>query len=40
LGCNEYIRWYDGTPDDADKAAWQTPYEKPLIISEFGGDAL
>lgn len=40
LGCNEYIGWYEGTPADADKATWQTPYDKPLIMSEFGGDAL
>ncbi|HMK31476.1 MAG TPA: glycoside hydrolase family 2 TIM barrel-domain containing protein [Terriglobales bacterium] len=39
LGCNEYIGWYDGAPEDADRAAWQTPYDKPLIMSEFGGDA-
>jgi beta-glucuronidase len=40
LGCNEYIGWYEGAPADADKANWQTPYDKPLIMSEFGGDAL
>ena len=39
LGCNEYIGWYEGTPEDADKASWQTPYDKPLIMSEFGGSA-
>jgi beta-glucuronidase len=39
LGCNEYIGWYEGTADDADKAAWKTPYDKPLIISEFGAGA-
>jgi beta-glucuronidase len=40
LGCNEYIGWYEGVPEDADAATWQTPYDKPLIMSEFGGDAL
>lgn len=39
LGCNEYIGWYEGTADDADKASWKTAYNKPLIISEFGADA-
>ncbi len=39
LGCNEYIGWYEGTADDADNASWKTPYNKPLIISEFGADA-
>ena len=39
LGCNEYIGWYEGTPEDADKASWRTPYDKPLIMSEFGGSA-
>jgi beta-glucuronidase len=40
LGCNEYIGWYEGVPEDADAASWQTPYDKPLIMSEFGGGAL
>jgi beta-glucuronidase len=40
LGCNEYIGWYEGVPEDADEASWQTPYDKPLIMSEFGGEAL
>ncbi len=39
LGCNEYIGWYEGKPADADKANWQSPYDKPLIMSEFGGSA-
>ncbi|HZR56839.1 MAG TPA: glycoside hydrolase family 2 TIM barrel-domain containing protein [Terriglobales bacterium] len=40
LGCNEYIGWYEGSIEDIDSAAWQTPYNKPLIMSEFGGGAL
>lgn len=40
LGCNEYVGWYDGLPDKADRLQWRTKYEKPLIMSEFGGDAL
>jgi beta-glucuronidase len=40
LGCNEYIGWYDGLPDKADHMAYKTIYTKPLIMSEFGADAL
>jgi len=39
LGCNEYIGWYEGKIEDADKANWKSPYDKPLIMSEFGGGA-
>ncbi len=37
---NEYIGWYVGHPDDCAKAKWVIPYDKPVIISEFGADAL
>ena len=40
LGCNEYVGWYDGLPEKADGLQWKVPSNKPLIISEFGGDAL
>jgi beta-glucuronidase len=40
IGLNEYIGWYDGLPDKADRLHWKTMYEKPIIISEFGADAL
>ena len=40
LGCNEYVGWYDGLPAKADRLSWKTKYDKPLIMSEFGGDAL
>jgi beta-glucuronidase len=39
LGCNEYIGWYEGMPDLASLTKWQSKYNKPLIMSEFGGDA-
>lgn len=39
LGCNEYVGWYERTPEDADLISWTTVYDKPLIMSEFGGDA-
>jgi beta-glucuronidase len=38
-GTNEYLGWYEGNIDDAAKTVWQTPYDKPLLISEFGAGA-
>jgi beta-glucuronidase len=40
LGNNEYIGWYVHRPEDADSIDWASDYRKPLIMSEFGGDAL
>lgn len=40
LGCNEYIGWYWGTPETCLEKVWTTTYNKPLVISEFGGEAL
>ena len=39
LGCNEYIGWYDGLPEKCDRVQWKTIYDKPLVMSEFGGSA-
>ncbi len=39
IGCNEYVGWYERAPEDADRITWKTPYNKPLIMTEFGGDA-
>jgi beta-glucuronidase len=39
IGCNEYVGWYDGLPEKADTIVWKTIYDKPLVMSEFGGDA-
>lgn len=39
LGCNEYIGWYEGTPDLAARTRWQSKYNKPLIMSELGAGA-
>jgi beta-glucuronidase len=36
---NEYLGWYGGLPDNCRTASWDTPYEKPLFISETGADA-
>ena len=40
MGNNEYIGWYSHTVADLDNTDWVSKYEKPLIMSEFGGDAL
>lgn len=37
---NEYVGWYDGLPDKCDNITWTIKYNKPVMISEFGGDAL
>jgi beta-glucuronidase len=39
IGVNEYIGWYEKRPEDADNTQWRIDYQKPLIVSEFGGDA-
>lgn len=38
IGLNQYIGWYVGAPEDADKIHWTLP-QKPLIMSEFGAEA-
>ena len=40
IGCNEYIGWYDGLPEKCDRIQWKTIYDKPVVMSEFGGSAL
>jgi beta-glucuronidase len=35
---NQYIGWYRDV-NDAPKMHWEIPYDKPVIISEFGGGA-
>lgn len=37
---NQYRGWYGGSLHDAPQARWAVRYDKPVIISEFGGDAL
>lgn len=39
LGVNEYVGWYDGPPEDADRLEWKMAYPKPVIVSEFGAGA-
>jgi beta-glucuronidase len=40
LSFNQYIGWYDGLPDKLSQIRWTLGYPKPVIISEFGADAL
>jgi beta-glucuronidase len=41
LGLNEYIGWYGNRKsEDADQIEWKFAYAKPVIVSEFGADAL
>jgi beta-glucuronidase len=39
LGLNEYIGWYEHPISTLDVTKWKTPYDKPLIVSEFGAGA-
>jgi beta-glucuronidase len=39
IGINEYIGWYEEHPETADVTEWRIAYQKPLIVSEFGGGA-
>lgn len=36
---NQYRGWYGGDLKTAPEAKWTTPYNKPVVVSEFGGDA-
>jgi len=36
---NQYRGWYGGTLHDAPQARWDLRFDKPAIVSEFGGDA-
>jgi beta-glucuronidase len=40
LGLNEYIGWYEGSPDLADRMRWKSKWDKPILVSEFGAGAL
>jgi beta-glucuronidase len=39
MGNNEYIGWYTHSIADLDVTDFSSKYEKPLIMSEWGGDA-
>ncbi|MGM9702927.1 MAG: glycoside hydrolase family 2 protein [Prevotella sp.] len=38
VALNQYVGWYRDV-NDAPKMKWEIPYDKPVIISEFGGGA-
>lgn len=38
IGQNEYVGWYELSPEEADKIHWSFP-NKPVIMSEFGAEA-
>lgn len=40
IAINKYMGWYHPWPLTPDKAVWDVARGKPLIISEFGGEAL
>jgi beta-glucuronidase len=40
IGINSYCGWYGGTPESCKDLKWVSDYDKPVIISEFGGGAL
>lgn len=40
IAVNEYLGWYVPWPCDPDNFTWKSKFNKPLIISEFGGEAL
>ncbi len=37
---NQYTGWYSETPEEAPGHQWIVKYDKPVVISEFGGGAL
>ena len=40
ISFNQYVGWYDGLPEKCDRVNWTFSEQKPVIITEFGGDAL
>ncbi len=39
IGANEYVGWYSRTVDEIGLIEWSSIFDKPLIVSEFGGGA-
>ncbi len=37
---NQYTGWYGGSLEEAPNAKWDIKFNKPVVISEFGGGAL
>lgn len=40
IGVNSYCGWYVATPSSCANLKWLSRYRKPVIMSEFGADAL
>jgi beta-glucuronidase len=40
ISFNQYLGWYRGTNESCKLMQWSIPYNKPVIVSEFGGEAL
>ncbi|MDP9148033.1 MAG: beta galactosidase jelly roll domain-containing protein [Acidobacteriota bacterium] len=40
LGLNEYFGWYEGRIEEAGQLEWKSAYDKPIIVSEFGAEAV
>lgn len=40
VGVNEYMGWYGTWTTPPGEIVWENPYKKPLIMSEFGAEAL
>ncbi len=40
ISFNEYLGWYGGLPDACREKTFSFGYDKPVIVSEFGGGAL
>ena len=39
IGTNEYAGWYEMSPEKIANVTWDIRYDKPVIMSEFGGGA-
>jgi beta-glucuronidase len=37
---NQYTGWYGGSLEDAPDSKWEIAFQKPVVISEFGGGAV
>ena len=40
IGINTYCGWYDDKPKECANYRWESDYNKPIIVSEFGAGAL
>jgi beta-glucuronidase len=40
IGINEYMGWYTDWPKDPEKVEWISGFNKPMIMSEFGGESV